>query len=223
MRSAFTQATTITRDAAMQRRRPDWHLAVQCILRADAVGLARVLTHLGNVNAAISGGTLLQVALMGAFPVGSDDTAALERGLACIRALLDGGADPNLTHSGIPPLAFAIVRGIGPALRLLIKRGATWAPLRIDGRPFHSESDFEWLTLDELMQTARQLSDAVAEVLASYRCEGCRRQLAAHRCGQCMNVRYCCRGCQKSDWPSHRDGCRAAPTPTREPTRHPRS
>lgn len=137
VRAAMQQATTIMRDSALQRRRPVWFAAVQCILRADTAGLERALAQIENVNATINGGTLLQLALEGAFPGDlTPDAAALDRGMACIRALLDRGADANLTYSGIPPLVFALLRCVCPAVRLLIKRGAVWAPIRIAGRNF---------------------------------------------------------------------------------------
>ena len=77
------QATTIMRDSALQRRRPVWFAAVQCILRADTAGLERALAQIENVNATINGGTLLQLALEGAFPGDlTPDAAALDRGMA---------------------------------------------------------------------------------------------------------------------------------------------
>jgi hypothetical protein len=202
------------RDAALQRRRPDWHVAVQCTLRADVEGLARVLPRIRNVNAAINDGTLLQIALM-AFPgihvprpqddMGErPDFAALVPGLACVRALLDGGADTSKTYCDVPPLAFALVRGIGPALRLLIKRGATWAPFTIQGT-----ARIEWSTLEHFRYAASLLSEDCLQVLNDYRCAGCLQRLATRRCEGCMDVRYCCRDCQKSDWPEHRESCRA--------------
>jgi hypothetical protein len=188
---AFARATEIMIDVPLQRRRPDWHLAVQCILRADAAGLASVLGRINDVNARISGGTLLQIALFGAFPgidfppggagvggtVARPDPEALAPGLACILEILNRGADPNLTHCDVPPLAFALVRGIAPALRLLVKRGATWEPFAITG------SVYEWPTLARFMHSASHLSDDCLHVLENYRCEGCRRRLATQRCG----------------------------------------
>jgi hypothetical protein len=236
---AFAQAADIMFDVPMQRRRPDWHLAVQCILRADSAGLASVLGRISDVNAPIRSGTLLQIALFGAFPgvmigtfpsidfqpggpgvggrVERPDPEALAPGLACILALLDRGADPNRTHCDVPPLVFALVRGIAPALRLLVKRGATWAPFVIRGHT--PQRNYEWSTLAHFMHAASHLSDDCLYVLENYRCEGCRRRLATQRCEGCMLVRYCCRECQESDWAGHRDMCRAAPPPTRQPRR----
>ena len=207
VRHVVFHATTITRDASLQRRRPDWHSAVQCILNADPAGLANALRRIQNVDAAINGGTLLQIALVGR-RVG-DDEAGLEGRLACIQTLLDHGANPNLTHNNVTPFAVALSRGIGPALRLLIKAGATWTPIRIDGRLFSLSEDIEWQTLDELRIISTQISSEVAEVLSDYICAGCGRQLATRKCAQCLRVRYCCRDCQKAHWPEHRGECRA--------------
>ena len=210
VRAAMQQATTIMRDSALQRRRPVWFAAVQCILRADTAGLERALAQIENVNATINGGTLLQLALEGAFPGDlTPDAAALDRGMACIRALLDRGADANLTYSGIPPLVFAILRCVCPAVRLLIKRGAVWAPIRIAGRNFGERSDFEWRALSDLVLVTAQFSEECANVLRNYRCDGCRKQFATKRCEQCMQARYCCIGCQRDHWPRHRVACRA--------------
>ena len=204
------QATAIMRDATLQRRRPVWFAAVQSILQADVEGLERALAQIGNVNAAINGGTLLQLALEAAFPGDLvPNAAALDRGLACIRAILDHGADPNRTYSGIPPLVFALLRAVCPAVRLLIKRGAIWTPFSVDGRRFGAQSDFEWRTLNDLVRETAQFSQDCARVLTNYRCDGCRQKFATKRCGQCMQARYCCVECQREHWRQHRVVCRA--------------
>lgn len=211
-------------------RHRDWHLAVESILRSDVAGLSGALQRINDVNAQLNRCTLLQIALMGAFPDiavppafddedGSRpefdgleyDAGALDRGLACMRALFDRGADPNRTYCDVPPLAFAIVRGIGPALRLLIKRGAMWQPFAIQS---HTRN-YEWPTMYHIMHTASQISEECSEVLEEYRCKWCRQQLATKRCEKCMLVRYCCIDCQISDRPHHRAECYAAPPPTR--------
>jgi hypothetical protein len=56
-RHVVFHATTITRDVSLERRRPDWHSAVQCILNADPAGLAHALRRIQNVDTAINGGT----------------------------------------------------------------------------------------------------------------------------------------------------------------------
>ena len=207
----------------------DLRLAVECILRSDVAGLSGALLRINDVNAQVNRCTLLQIALMGAFPdiavppafdeaghrpefdALEYDAEALEPGLACIRALFDHGADANRTYCDVPPLAFAIVRGIGPALRLLIKRGATWQSFAIQG----NRRNYEWPTIHHIMYTASQISEECYELLKEYGCMGCQQQLATKRCGKCMlaNVRYCSIACQISDRPGHRAECRAAPPP----------
>jgi hypothetical protein len=224
LEQVFDQTVDVsTRNAST--RMEGWRSAMRAILSGDAALLARALRATSaNTTATVSGATLLQVALMhlgGTFRSDrtyTSDSAA--RRLACVIELLDRGADPNLTHCGIPPLAFAVYIGIAQTVRLLIKRGALWQPFEVchTDRRYDSGRRLEQFdTMQELIWYAGHGPDGAecAGVLEAYLCAGCRQQVAAKRCGRCMLVRYCSVACQRADRPAHRAACNAAPVPSR--------
>jgi MYND finger len=58
--------------------------------------------------------------------------------------------------------------------------------------------------------TATAGTATAVEGTAMYRCGFCDKSSATNKCGNCKNIHYCSRSCQKSHWKTHKAVCRAS-------------